>query len=587
MTYRPSRLLAPLAAAFVLAPAALAQPLDLRVTGQVLNRVDHRLFGQFLERPSWGGRRQETGPERAYDPTTGGLDPAVVAMMRDLGIPVIRWPGGTDVDHMDWTDMIDHAPNRAEPGRPSSVGHTGETVTNRVGMDEGLNAIEAAGAETILVVNLHDALNGTRSVEDAAWHAAGLVAYATAPPGAALPDGMPDWPSIRARNGRAAPWAVRYVQLGNEWHVWRDADGARYLPDTGAVDPVRKEAVFGALAAYQAAIHAVAPDVEIIVDGMIDDLTDEMAERLGERVDYLAVHQYHPWGLREAALDADGDGAAETPLDLEAWVSDSTHADEAWYAWIAPRAVDSQGLGVMREVEEWAALDPGKLDRVAAEGYPAAMTEWNWNGGWWGTGAAHPSVGTFHARGLGAASYLFEMMRRGDDIALATQSMLVGGPWQIAGIVVNDGPPYRRPSLLATAFLGAHHGTERIAVEHGPLPTYAQPYQLGGWITPQAAVAVVEPLATRDSSHVYVHLMNRSFDASHAVRVDLSAVGVARGPVTHHVFRGDPRDEPGPGADPREVAWAEQTVLAAAGETVEVVLPPASISTLVVPIQPR
>ena len=572
MTFRPALVVA-LAAAWATGAAAQEPaPLSITVTNRVLNRVDHRLFGQFLERPSWGGERQETGPERAYDAATGGLDPTVVRLMAEMDVPVIRWPGGTDVDHMDWTDMIDNAPGRPDLTRPASVGNTGETVTNRVGMDEGLDAIEAAGDETILVVNLLDGINGTRTVEEAALHAAGLVAYATAPLGAALPEGMPDWPAIRTQNGRAEPWAVRYVQMGNEWHVWKDAAGRPLVADTGAVDPDVKERLFRALDATIAAVHAVAPDAEIIVDGMIDDATDEVRERLGDRVDYLAVHQYHPWGLHEVALDADGDGEAETAVDLPSFVRDPGNADDVWYAWVAPREVDAEGRGV---------LEGHKLARVVAAGYPAAMTEWNWNGGWWGSGDPDPSVGTFHGRGLGSASYLFEMMRRGDDVALATQSMLVGWYWEIAGIAVPpEGSPYLRPSAVSTAFLGAHHGTERVALEHGPLPTYAQPYRLGGWIFPQAAVALVEPLATRDADSVYVHLLNRSYDAPRTVRLDLAAAG-GRGGAVHHVMRGSPRDGPGRGRDPREVAWTESAPLGG-GAVVEVVLPPASISTVAV-----
>ena len=55
-------------AAGAIARAAEGDPATVNVTvsATVLNPVDSRLFGQFLERPSWG----ETGPEAAFDPAT-------------------------------------------------------------------------------------------------------------------------------------------------------------------------------------------------------------------------------------------------------------------------------------------------------------------------------------------------------------------------------------------------------------------------------------------------------------------------------------------------------------------------------------
>ena len=555
----------------ITAERAEPAPVVIAITDSALHAVDRRLFGQFLERPSWGGDQPETGPERAFDSETGGLAPAVLALVRGMNVPVIRWPGGTDVDHMDWTDMIDHAPGRAEAGRPASVGHRGGTVTNRFGMDEGLDAIEAVGAETILVVNLLDGLNGTRSVEDAALHAAGLVAYAATPVGAELPDGMPDWPALRARNGRAHPWDVRYVQIGNEWFAWQDADGRTPFPRAGPVDPVDTERLFQALDRTIAAVHAVHPTAEIIVEGMVGEVTDQVRARLGARVDYLAVHHYHPWGLRRVALSTDGQAGRD--LDLDAFVRDPANARAVWTAWTAPREVDDQGLAVL----------PARAHaRAAATGYPVAVTEWNWNG-WWVAGGADPAVGTDYARAIGAASYLFEMMRLGGEIPIATQSMLVGWHWGIAGIAVPDhGTPYRRPSAQVTAFLGAHHGHERLALRHGPLPTVAQPYAMGGGIHPKPAVSLVEPLATRGADSLYVHLLNRSFDRPLAVRLDLSAY-TGLGGAVHHQLSGRPTGAPG---DARERAWTEsQPVTVEAGDVIVLTLPPASLSTVAVALR--
>ena len=56
-------------------PAVAQEPLTLTVTTDVENKIDHRLFGHSFERPSWGTTRQETGPERAFDPNAATCTP--------------------------------------------------------------------------------------------------------------------------------------------------------------------------------------------------------------------------------------------------------------------------------------------------------------------------------------------------------------------------------------------------------------------------------------------------------------------------------------------------------------------------------
>jgi hypothetical protein len=51
---------------------------------------------------------------------------------------------------------------------------------------------------------------------------------------ARLPEGMEDWPAIRARNGREKPWKVPYIQVGNEtWLEYQRAIEKRGLATAG------------------------------------------------------------------------------------------------------------------------------------------------------------------------------------------------------------------------------------------------------------------------------------------------------------------------------------------------------------------
>ncbi len=72
--------------------------LTIAVQDRVLHSIDPRLFGQFMERPSWGG---EIGVEAALTPGTSQLQPQAERSIREMQIPLLRFPGGTDVDHLD------------------------------------------------------------------------------------------------------------------------------------------------------------------------------------------------------------------------------------------------------------------------------------------------------------------------------------------------------------------------------------------------------------------------------------------------------------------------------------------------------
>jgi alpha-L-arabinofuranosidase len=139
---------------------------------KVIHKINPRIFGQFMERPSWG----EIGIEGGLIPGTHRIQPAVFELLEKMEIPVIRFPGGTDVDFMDWRDMVDNTPNRA-PQRPVSTGHRGHKVTNNFGYDEFLQFCEKVAAEAIIVVNFRDALLKKKPLKEAAMNAGALVAY--------------------------------------------------------------------------------------------------------------------------------------------------------------------------------------------------------------------------------------------------------------------------------------------------------------------------------------------------------------------------------------------------------------------------
>ncbi|MEM8865501.1 MAG: hypothetical protein AAGF31_08125, partial [Planctomycetota bacterium] len=191
-----------LASAFAATPVAGADEFAIRVTDQQLNQVDSRLFGHFLEIASFG----ELGPEALVDPDTGRLPEEVVQQLKQLRPTVIRFPGGIDIDYLDWTDRID-LPGRPDGERRPTSQTRGNTLTNYFGYDEFLELAAELDTQPLLVVNLRRSLEPGADVAAAAEHAAALVAYCNADVDSErLTATDKRWAQQRVANGHAKPW---------------------------------------------------------------------------------------------------------------------------------------------------------------------------------------------------------------------------------------------------------------------------------------------------------------------------------------------------------------------------------------------
>jgi alpha-N-arabinofuranosidase len=207
--------------AFVLAlGAAVAQAdggrLDAAAPGPVIRK---EVYGQFVEHLGRGVYEGIwVGPDSPI-PNTRGIRNDVVAALRRIKVPVVRWPGGCFADDYHWRHGI--GPQR-QPGINSSWSNAVEP--NTFGTHEFMDFVEQIGAQPYVGVNM-----GSGSVEEAqAW-----MQYMTAPdttaPGAE-----------RARNGRAQPWALPFVGVGNEsWgcggHMYAQEYANRYRQFQGFI----------------------------------------------------------------------------------------------------------------------------------------------------------------------------------------------------------------------------------------------------------------------------------------------------------------------------------------------------------------
>jgi alpha-L-arabinofuranosidase len=486
------------------------------IHNQVEGKIRPELFGHFLERASFG----EPGPENALVPGTGELQPAVIELLRQMKISVVRFPAGGDVDFMDWTDLIDNAPGRKDPKRPKVTRFARTQITNRFGFDEYFAVAEDLKWQTVLCINLRDAVAGKVPVKQAALHAAGLVAYCNAQQGAKLPEGMPDYPAIRGKNGHPKPFTgVRYVQLGNEWWLFREE--AFRLAGKNTVAE-RKEWLIHCLTTCMTTIKAVDPTVEFVMDApsnLEDPLMVELwaSPEIKQHNPIATFHHYAPGPMHEISLD-------DKKLDL-----DDLSREQLWKALVSMPGEFSVNSGVSL------AFGPN-INYAKKLGFRVGSTEWNWMA--FGFEKLAPAVRPAQVSGIGAANFLNGLLRQSDDMVFATQSMLVGSSWPIACIKVDpDGK--RKPEFSPTGFItmlyANHRGDHVLRVTGSGIPVFAQPLKIG-WAKPHKMIASLDVVATADKDTVYLHIINREFAKNIPTTFTLDAHTPA-GLATLHQFQ--------------------------------------------------
>lgn len=492
----------------------------LEMRDEVVATVDARLFGAFLEKAG----RKEPGPDAALD-SDGQLCAEVVDSLQQRVIPLMRYPGGfvLEKEAYDWTSLIDHAPGRKTVRRPESF----EGAPWSFGLDAFLGLSARLEAEPLLVVELADGYFGRKPLEEAAAHAAAMVAYCNGTP-QGVPQAYRPYVEARRLNGREAPWNVRLWQIGNESFLWF---GEEQMKEASAQE--RRARLVRAVRTYARAMRRIDPDIELIVDAQVGErdplAVGALAEALEGEVSYFSRHLYRPWGVREVRRAGEVIGPA------------SLSFEDIWHAYVAPLPTGEDG--------QTAALD-GPVEKAVREtGVPLAITEWNWNGGWWGwdealQGKRPPDP--LLAKGIGAAAFLHAFLRTGEHVRLAAQSLLVGGEWEIASLQVSDAGGARvvrvRPSGLVTFLYARHHSGEVLASTLTDSPTYSQPLELN-FLQPNARVAYLDAVVTREGGEIFVHVLNRHPARDLPLEIRLPEVAGPARAVERFTVTGDPRAE--------------------------------------------
>lgn len=242
---------------------------EVFIDAGVKRPCSHMLYGHFLEhfhRQIYGGVF-ETGSPLSDDK---GYRLDVIQSLKDINVPIIRWPGGCFASAYHWRDGVGVE-------RPHVFDKAWRVIEdNSFGTDEFIELCRRVGAEPCICVNA-----GTGSAEECSdW-----VEYVNGYAGR--------WAELRARNGHAEPYKVKYWCLGNENLIKWELGEKR--PDEW-VWFVRQVAKL---------MKRVDPTIYISVPvaGSYTGVRD-MLETAGEYIDFISVHGYwDPLQFRNSLSD--------------------------------------------------------------------------------------------------------------------------------------------------------------------------------------------------------------------------------------------------------------------------------------------
>jgi alpha-N-arabinofuranosidase len=462
--------------------------------------VDRRLFGSFVEHL---GRCVYGGVFEPGHPTAdeNGLRTDVADLTRELGVSVVRYPGGNFVSGYRWEDGV--GPVAERPRRLDLAWRTVET--NAFGLDEFMTWTRLAGVEPMVAVNL-----GTRGVQEAC----DLLEYANHPGGTRLSD-------LRRRNGSADPYRIRLWCLGNE------LDGPWQVGHKTAEE-------YGRLAAETGrAMKLVDPSVSLVACGSsgrqmptFGAWEATVLEHAYEQVDFVSAHAYYdPSADDRASLLA-------SAVDMDRFITDVVATADH----VAAKRRDRRRINV--SFDEWnvwslSAFVTGDHDRPPWTEAPPLLED------------TYTAVDAVVVGDL-----LVTLLRHADRVGVACQAQLVNviGPIRTR----NGGPAWRQSTFHPFALTARYaRGTALRTEPVGPTYETAR----------HGAVPVLDTVAVHDeeTGALTVFAVNRG-EPDLALELDVRGVP-ALGAASHvAVVAGTDPDAVNTEADPDRVVPLDQPV---------------------------
>ena len=255
-----------------------------------IGRIDRRVYGSFIEhlgRAVYGG---------IYDPDSPFADEQgfrrdVLELVRELGAPVVRYPGGNFVSGYKWEDGV--GPKEERPKRIDLAWSVVET--NEFGLNEFADWAEKAGTEVMMAVNL-----GTRGPAEAME----LLEYCNLDKGTALSE-------LRRKHGYPKPHGIKLWCLGNEM------DGPWQIGHKTALE-------YGRIANETAKVmRDIDPDIELVACGSsapdmptFGEWETTVLDCCYDNVDYISMHRYY------ADWERDPGEFLASSVDMDRFITD-------------------------------------------------------------------------------------------------------------------------------------------------------------------------------------------------------------------------------------------------------------------------
>ncbi|MCM3601851.1 alpha-N-arabinofuranosidase [Robertmurraya korlensis] len=301
-----------------------------------VSEIDNRIYGSFIEhlgRAVYGGIYEPGHPTADKN----GFRQDVLEMVKELQVPLVRYPGGNFVSGYNWEDGV--GPVEQRPRRLELAWRT--TETNEIGTNEFMKWAKLANAEVNMAVNL-----GTRGI-DAARN---LVEYCNHPGGSYYSD-------LRISHGVKEPHKIKTWCLGNEM------DGPWQIGHKTAAE-------YGRLAQETAkAMKWVDPSIELVACGSSHRKMPTFAEWEAtvldftyDHVEFISLHQYY--GNRDndianyLALSLEMDDFIRSVISICDYIKAKKHskkkihlAFDEWNVWYHSNEAD-------KKIEPWSIAPP-------------------------------------------------------------------------------------------------------------------------------------------------------------------------------------------------------------------------------------
>jgi len=486
--------------------------------GAVINK---NVYGQFSEHLGSGIYGGIYVGDNSSIPNTRGFRNDVIAALRDLNVPMVRWPGGCFADEYHWRDGI--GPQDKRPTR-INTNWGGVPENNAFGTHEFFDFLELIGAEAYVNANV-----GTGSPAEAAqW-----LEYMT---------GEQDTALVRERkaNGHDKPWKVSIYAMGNEaWGCGGNMTAQHYA------DLYNQYASF-----MKTPQH---PRPELLASGDHDNRTDFTTALMTNNraeLDAISFHYYTilgpKWDHKDTATGFSEDG----------WINTMANT-------LMMDGFIKKQVAIMTAIEKKPSADSGPHKKVGFY-----IDEW---GTWYqpepGSNPGFLVQQNTLRDAIVAAANFNIFHKYADRVRMTSIAQTVN---VLQAMVLTDGP---RMVLTPTYYAYYLYKPFQDATSL-PLDIKTGIYKHGKWSVPQISASAAR---TKDGT-IVIGLAN--LDPNRPANVSAVLKGVKVGEVKGNILTADVMDSHNTFENPNAVHPEAFGGAKIAGSTLRVMLPPKSLVVL-------